>query len=538
MSRDLPRAKTPEEAGVSSQAVLNLLDEFEKQGLEYHALMILRHGKVAFEAYRKPYAKDIPHTIYSFSKSVASTAIGFAIDEGLITLETRIGELFPEYRPKFNTDKWDKINLRHVLTMSTGFTFNVFHQNSNPDWVKDYLHSFLRDEPGTVFHYTNENAYLISVIIEKLTGLKMFDYLKPRLFDPLEIEVPWTETDSQGRPAGGWGIQWKLEDSAKFIQCYLNNGKWNGRQVIPEWWAIEATKRQIGNEANIKEDSKVGYGYQFWICSLPNTFACRGMFCNQGVGMRDYDAAFVYFGADADEQKPYDVIYPHFPAGFIDDGSKADKEIVEKLKKRVKNLSFPEPPVSLRYPANERLLSQSVIKLQPQLLLNAVGFPLSFLPMTVNEMALDRAGNINGIELEFNGGELVFSWTEGRRKIYHNSIPAGLDGNYRKGHISLSGFEYDTYSFAYWESPDALVLNIRPIQSCCSRIFRFKLSSGGRVKVEVKSTPSYRSVADNLYRLSFAYLNNNRFLCGVSKIVFGLAPGVMEPDSYGRLIRK
>lgn len=537
MSSVLPRAETPEEVGVSSRAILNLLDELDRQGLEYHGLMILRHGKVAFEAYRKPYAKETPHTIYSFSKSVAATAVGFAVDEGLLTLDTRIGDLFPTYRPKHGTERWDRITLRHVLTMSTGFTFNVFHQNSNLDWVKDYLHSFLRDEPGTVFHYTNENAYLISVIIKQLTGQTLFEYLKPRLFEPLGIDVPWSETDHQGRQAGGWGIQWKLEDSAKFIQCYLDGGKWNGDQVVPAWWAEEATKKQMENTANVKADSKVGYGYQFWMCALPNTFACRGMFCNQGVGMRDYDAAFVYFGADADEQKPYDVIYPHFPAGFVDEGSPVDAAALSEIRARADALSFPPPPVSRRFVPTERLLSESVITLQPQLLLNTVGFPLSFLPMTVNEMALDRAGHMRDVKLQFRENELVFSWTEGKKTVYHNSVPLGLDGSYRTGHIRLSGFAYDTYGYAYWETPDALVLSIRPIQSCCCRTFRLKLLSGGRVQMEASSTPSYRSVADNLYRLSPAYLNNNPLLCQVSKFVFRLAPGLLEPVSYGKLRR-
>ncbi|MDR2753406.1 MAG: beta-lactamase family protein, partial [Oscillospiraceae bacterium] len=218
----LPRAKSPEEIGVSSRAILDLLKEFDRQGLEYHGLMILRHGKVAFEAFRKPYAAEIPHSIYSFSKSIAGTAAGFAIEEGLFSLDSTLAALFPEYRPKHAKKGWDDITIRHVLTMTTGLVFDVFHQSgAGTDWVKDYLHSKLRDTPGEVYHYTNENAYLISVLIRRLTGLSMFAYLRPRLFEPLGIDVPFSETDAQGNPAGGWGIIWKLEDSARFIQCYL-----------------------------------------------------------------------------------------------------------------------------------------------------------------------------------------------------------------------------------------------------------------------------------------------------------------------------
>ena len=536
-SKDLPRASSPEEVGISSRAILNLLDEFDRQGLEYHGLMLLRHGKVAFEAYRAPYTKENPHSIYSFSKSVAATAIGFAVEEGLLTLDTPVEELFPEYRPKKDAERWDKITVRHVLTMTTGLAFDVFHQNSRPDWVKDYLGSELRDEPGSIFHYTNENAYLISVIIHRLTGKTLFQYLTPRLFEPLHIEVPFSETDAQGRQGGGWGIIWKLEDSAKFIQCYLDNGKWDGKQVIPEWWAREATKYQVSNAENVKADSKVGYGYQFWMCAQPNTFACRGMFCQQGVGMRDYDAVFAYFGADADEQKPYDVIYPHFPAGFLDESieNPVDTEAQLALKERARTLSFPSPPVSKRNHELEKKINDGVVRLRPQLFLNTVGFPSSLLPMTVNEMALDRAGHINNIKLRFSENEVTFSWEEGKKTKYHNTLPLGLDGDYRKGHFSLSGFELDACSYAYWEDDRTLVLSIRPIQTCCCRTLRIRFNPNGRVKITPRSTPSFESIANNLVKLSYAYLNNNRLLCAVSDFVFGIAPAVMEANLYGRL---
>ncbi|MDR1630439.1 MAG: beta-lactamase family protein [Oscillospiraceae bacterium] len=536
-TNSLPRAASPEEVGISSQAILNLLDEYDKQGYEYHGLMILRHGKVAFETYRAPYAKEIPHSIYSFSKSVAATSIGFAVEEGLLSLHDPVGKFFPEYRPKKNAERWDKITIWHVLTMTTGFAFNVFHQNSNPDWVKDYLHSHLRDEPGSVFHYTNENAYLISVLIRRISGQTLFEYLKPRLFDPLGIDVPYSEVDGAGNQGGGWGIIWKLEDSAKFIQCYLNNGKWNGKQIIPEWWAVEATKTQVSNADNIKADSKVGYGYQFWMCSLPNTFACRGMFCQQGVGMRDHDAVFVYVGAEADEQKPYDVIYPHFPAGFLDESEKheADETVLKELKSRAENLTFPAPPVSKRISVLEEKCNNNVLRLRKHLFLNTIGFPLSLLPMTVNQMALDRAGHIDNVYLDFKENEVFFTWQEGKKAQWINTIPLGLDGKYREGRINLSGFELDTYSYANWEDDKTLLLNIRPIQTCCSRTLRVEFKSHDRVKIIPRSTPSFKSVADNLYHLSHAFLNNSKPLCALSKFLFSIAPAVMEANFHGKL---
>jgi CubicO group peptidase (beta-lactamase class C family) len=531
----LPRAETPESVGVSSQAVLDLLDEFERQGLEYHGLMILRHGKVAFETYRRPYAAEIPHSIYSFSKSVAATAAGFAVDEGLFSLDDKIGRYFPEYRPAKNAARWNSVTLRHVITMTSGLAFDVFHQNSSPDWIQDYLHSKLRDEPGAVFHYTNECAYLISVLVRRLTGQTMWEYLTPRLFVPLGIDVPFTETDQQGNPGGGWGIIWKLEDSAKFIQCYLDHGRWNGAQVIPAWWADEATRKQEDNSGNVKADSNVGYGYQFWMCALPNTFAARGMFCQQGVGMRDHDAVFVYFGADADEQKPFDVIYPHFPGGFFEGARAADPAVLAELSRRGSSLSFPQPPGSRRVPVLEEKLGRTVLKLRRQLLLNIAGYPQGLFPMTVNQMCVDRAGNMTDITLDFDEHEVQFSWREGKGEAaWRNRIPLGLDGKYRVGKIRLSGFEFDTYGWAEWKDDRTLYLNIRPIQTCTSSTFTLRFR-GSRVKITPRSTPTYASIAANLCKLAYAYINQHDFWYFFVKRIFKIAPYVLESNLYGRL---
>jgi CubicO group peptidase (beta-lactamase class C family) len=538
--QSLPHAAVPEEVGVSSRAILNLLDEFDKQGLEYHGFMLLRHGKVAYEIYKKPYAADIPHNIYSFSKSIAATAVGFAIDEGLFSLDDKLSGLFPAYQPTRENgfkqkyiDRWNKVTLRHVITMTSGLAFDVFHQNSSPDWVKDYLHSRLRDEPGTVYHYTNECAYLCSVLVHKFTGQTLWEYLTPRLFEPLGIDVPYSETDAQGRQAGGWGVYWKLEDSAKFTQCYLNNGRYNGVQVIPEWWAKEATAFQSGNADNIKADSRAGYGYQFWISALPGAFASRGMFCQQGHGWREQDAVFAVFGADADEQKPYDVIYPHFPAGFIADGSPVDKDALAEIRGRAETLEFPVITSDIN-PAID-LMKQYNIRLKRQRVLNLTGYPQSLLAMTVNQMAVDRAGNMDHVILDFKDGQLQFSWTEGKDARWKNSIPIGLDGKYRIGHISLSGFEFDTYSFGYWKKPNILKLHIRPIESCAERTFEIEFRTRRRVRITPRGTPSFVSIADNLCKLSYAYLNNSNFLYFWSKIIFKIAPYILEGRLYGKV---
>ncbi|MDR1928232.1 MAG: beta-lactamase family protein [Oscillospiraceae bacterium] len=534
-TRSLPRASYPEEVGVSSQAVLDLINEFERQGMELHSLMVLRHGKVAAECWRHPYAAEIPHAIYSCSKSVAGTAAGFAIDEGLFSMESKLHELFPEIKRRRQRVRYEKITVRHLLNMTAGLTLNVLLPKAGrDDWVGDFLRSRVKHEPGKVFHYANEHAYLISVLIHRLTGQGLQEYLRPRLFAPLGIDPFFWETDAQDREGGGWGICWKTEDSAKFMQCYLDGGKWDGRQVIPAWWVREATSPQAQNPDNCKADSRVGYGYQFWMCREPNTFAARGMFCQQGVVMKDYDAVFVYTGADADEQKPFEVLYPHFPGGFVAQGDRPDPAVLAALREKIAGLTLPPPTASPQRPPLEKELSGETIRLRRQYFLNAVGLPSSLLSMVVNQLCYDKAGGIDDIRLRFGENEGSFSWTEGRQSRKENTLPFGLDGSFREGAFSLSGFDFNALSHARWLDDTTLRLHIRPKESCSSRIYIFHFLGGRRVRIEQRTTPPLESIAENLAALSRQFMNNNKIFHFFARKIFWLAPKLVEAPLRGR----
>ena len=115
----LKRASSPEEVGVSSAAIKDIIEDFKEHNVEVHSLMILRHGKVAFESWAYPFTPEMPHIMYSVSKSFTSTAIGFAIEEGLLTLDTKVVDLFPEYNDE-DDEKLQKLNVFHLLTMTAG----------------------------------------------------------------------------------------------------------------------------------------------------------------------------------------------------------------------------------------------------------------------------------------------------------------------------------------------------------------------------------------------------------------------------------
>ena len=140
-NKNIPRAKFPEQVGISSKEIGALIRDFDSSGIEVHSMMFIRHGKVAHECYRYPYNSETPHTMYSVSKSFTSIAVGFAIDEGLLTLDTKVIDIFPEFRPKKYDENLEKLTVFHLLTMSAGKDVSLISDKTKGTWVKDFFSS-------------------------------------------------------------------------------------------------------------------------------------------------------------------------------------------------------------------------------------------------------------------------------------------------------------------------------------------------------------------------------------------------------------
>ncbi len=256
----------PEELGISSLAVEAFLDGAREQGLDFHSVIMLRHGKVAVAMNWAPYALNNPHTLFSLSKSFCSAAAGFAVAEGLLSYDDKVLDVLKDKAPA-NPDKGlKKVTLRHLLTMSSGLEpksdTRVLREK---DWVSRALSLKTDHEPGTNFHYNTTGTYLVSAMVQKVAGMPVRDYLMPRLFDKLGIARPQWDVCPMGITAGGYGLHLSCNDIAKFGQLLLNNGKWEGKQVLPKGWVKMATDKSIEN-AQKPEDSDwaQGYGFQFW----------------------------------------------------------------------------------------------------------------------------------------------------------------------------------------------------------------------------------------------------------------------------------
>ncbi len=283
LTKALPRS-TPEAEKVNAKGITNYLDAVKKSGQDLHSLMIVRNGKVVYENWFGENAADKPHVMFSVSKTYTATAIGFAVSEGKLKVTDKVISFFPDKLPATVNDNLRALEIRHLLTMSSGH--DVEPGRDGDEWLKTFFASPFVHKPGTEFLYNSMATYVLSAIIQKVTGEKLIDYLYPRLFRPLGIVGAVWEESPEGINIGGWGLYVKTEDMAKLGLFILQKGKWNGKQLLPESWFDEATRSHIASlpAGTKREDLKMkpkdsdwlqGYGYQMWR-SRHNSFRADG----------------------------------------------------------------------------------------------------------------------------------------------------------------------------------------------------------------------------------------------------------------------
>ena len=334
----LPRS-TPEAQGISSQAIFDYIEASDKINT-LHSFMVVRHGYVIAEGWWKPEAADKPHVLYSLSKSFNSTAVGLAIEDGKLNLNDPVLKFFPDDAPAEISDNLKAMTVRDLLTMTCGHDTEPKSVGGSPT-VKQFLAHPVLHTPGTHFQYNTMGAYTLSAIVTKVTGQTSLEFLRPRLFEPLGIENPEWTTTPRGYSLGGYGLKLCTEDIAKFGQLYLQKGKWNGRQLIPEKWIEQATSKQVPNDqeshTKIGVDWRQGYGFQFWRCTH-DAFRGDGANGQLCVVIPDKDAVVAITAQTGNFQGEMNAIWDKLFPAFQDGALPDDAAIQEKVKQLVANL--------------------------------------------------------------------------------------------------------------------------------------------------------------------------------------------------------
>ena len=256
-SEPLPRS-TPEEQGISSKYLENFYNELKNiDELNVHTIMILRNGNVISEGSFAPYNTNMWHVTHSLCKSITALAIGLLIDDKVLSLNDKLVKIFEKKVNPIIFLKQKDITIKHLLSMTAGVNFNETGAVTENDWVKSFLESNVKFEPGTKFLYNSMNSYMLSAIIKEVTGKGVFDILKERIFNPLGINKIYWEKCPKGIEKGGWGLYMLPEDMAKLGQLLLQKGKWNGKQLISKEWIENMTSKKIDTPS---EMGKYGYG--------------------------------------------------------------------------------------------------------------------------------------------------------------------------------------------------------------------------------------------------------------------------------------
>ncbi|WP_165249309.1 serine hydrolase domain-containing protein [Paludisphaera soli] len=424
----------PEAQGVSSKALREFVLAADAVD-SFHSVMLVRHGKVVAEGWWSPYDAETRHELYSLSKSFTSTAVGLAVAEGKLSVDDPVLKFFPEDAPAEPSANLKAMRVSDLLRMSTG------HQDEpkRPEgevWTKVFLAHPVPHKPGTHFLYNTSGTYMASAIVQKATGQTVLDYLQARLFEPLGIEDPEWAASPQGVSLGGYGLSVRTEDIAKFGQLYLQKGRWNGKQLVPEAWVDAATALQTSNGSNPRSDWEQGYGYQFWR-ARHGAYRGDGAFGQYCVVMPDQDAVLAITSAVKDMQAVLDLAWDKLLPALHEDALPADPAAREALAQTLKGLKMRTPEGAA----------------EPGSSVKAVGRTFAFEPnpRKLESLRVESGDGATTLVLRAGGAE--------------HRIPCGR-GAWAKSRAAIGGFpEQPVAASAAWTADDVLTAQVVLVQT-------------------------------------------------------------------------
>ncbi|MGY2401816.1 serine hydrolase domain-containing protein [Pseudomonas sp. SDO5271_S396] len=303
----LPRASASS-VGVDPDRLIAFLDEVKAAGLDLHGFMLHRHGHVVAEGWTWPVDPNEPRVLHSMAKSFTGCAIGLAIDEGLLRLDDRLVSFFPDDVPPDADPRLADMTVEHLLTMRTGHASNTsgsVWRGIATSWIAEFFKIPLAYAPGTEYVYTSAASYMLSALINRVTGQTLHQYLKPRLFQPLAIHNETWDIGPDGVNPGGNGLTAPVSAALKLAVLHAQNGVWEGRQVLPAAWVEAATQPQGG------PDSRYGY---HWMMKPRPAFSALGVFVQMAAVYREQNATLVLVGGMKNSAEIVPFIERYFPA--------------------------------------------------------------------------------------------------------------------------------------------------------------------------------------------------------------------------------
>lgn len=547
---------TPESQGISSDLFAALLRELDaSKDTEMHHFMALRHGKVICECNFAPYPKGMWHITHSMCKSITGMAIGMLIEEEKLKLDENIYDIFSDHINAFSKIFRPVITVENLLTMTSGVTFNESGIVSGNDWLGSFLNASVNGKPGTEFQYNSLNTYVLSAIVTKRTGETLTEYLTPRLFGPLGITKYYWETCPKGITKGGWGLFLCAEDMAKLGQLYLQRGKWNGQQLVSEYWIEISTARHLKTQ-----NDTYGYGYQLWMEQRPGSFEYNGMLGQNVIIYPDMDMVLVtnagnkemfqdcimlniirkyfpvnYHPADVLPENPLSYSLLKRLCGELENGENNNRNtslrgrwkrnVVSRRKHSDKKYSY-RISAAVDRPSDHHSFMRAVSGRTYVMKQQNIGIAPLFVQVFHNNMT----DGISEISFTYDAGNFCVSFTEG--EVIHK-LPVGF-GKAADGCVDLHGEHYLVATLGEFARDEndipVLKLEITFIEECVKRKVHIFFHEDKGIEIRWNETPDKKMILAGLSsiteELSGNFLYNS--LLGDHNITTELLHRLME----------
>lgn len=470
---------TPESVGISSDAVMELLDELESGFTEPHGLMIMRYGKLCAQGWWAPYAPGIPHGQQSHTKTYAATAVGIAYTEGILSLDEKIIDIFPEEAPADPSENLRKLRVRDVLCMGCGMK-----KEPTPSayWLRDFLATPVEDEPGTAYMYNSTGSTLLGAIVRRKTGLGLHEYLTPRLFDKIGIDAGrliWAHMPD-GMEVGGGGLFATTEDNLRLMKLYADGGVWEGERILSEEYVKLATSLQnesatekLGNPEAL--DNFVGYGYQIWMCRPKGVYradGAMGQFTIVDPGRSVILAITENAGGAHWAQRSLDVIWA-FLDKIKEDRLPENPQVSEALKRRLASLALANPAYQPESSMKEKLSGKKYHVTEGKLCLYENG-------MLLRMAGMPALPTVESFRFQFKGSSVVLYYTENGQE---KQIAAAMDGSRRENCISNGVISRALVSGRFIKETE-LEITIRWVETCGGKTYRFLLQGDETLQIK------------------------------------------------------
>ena len=471
VEQPLPRAAAESE-GISSDHIRLFLEELERnRDLYIQDVLVLRHGKVLCAAAYGGQKLEAAKYTFSACKSVTSLAIGLLIDDGKLHLTDKIADLLGESIPS-NRRRIREMTVEDLLTMRSGVVFTEAESLTEPDWVRRFVNAPILGEPGTEFRYNSLNTYILSVIVCRITGGSMLDFLRQRLFDPMGITGVLWEKCPCGYEKGGWGLHIRPEDMAKLGQLVLDGGLWQGQQLISREYLRAATTAHTSPPPELGD---FDYGYQIWVGRRERSFLFNGML---GQNVLCYpDSGIIVLtnaGADTDYQESrYFRIVSRYFGGTFPDALPDDSAARSRLEQTVERLSFYSRPRIIPGPKAESFLHRDFIADDP----NAAGVGL--LPLALQALHNNYTFGLHSISLSLRGDtpELIYREADATYRLPIGLGRPEVTGLVFRGdhyHVAASGrFTHDE------EERAVFYVRLEFMETPCVRILKLVRTEDG-----------------------------------------------------------